>query len=192
MEYNKEQREIELNKEVSNLDIFVLDFCKLLKKYVIVSGYVSILFGRARATEDVDILVELNQKEFYDLWKRATENGFECINTSNPKEAFDTLKENAIRFARKGKAIPNIEFKTIKNNIDKYSLNNKIKAKLRDKELFISPLEMQIAYKLFLGSEKDIEDAKHLYLLFKEKLNNKELLKLTEELNAKDKISLLK
>ena len=54
MNFNKE---IKLNKELNKLDKFVIDFCKLLDRYVIVSGYVSILFGRSRSTEDVDLLI---------------------------------------------------------------------------------------------------------------------------------------
>ena len=50
--------------------------------------------------------------------------------------------------------------------------------------LVIIPLEMQIAYKLFLGSEKDIEDAKHLYNMFKDKLD----ASLLKEFNKKLKI----
>ena len=41
------------------------------------------------------------------------------------------------------------------------------------------------------GNKKDIEDAKHLYELFKEKLNNKELLILIKELNAEKEFKLI-
>ena len=37
--------------------------------------------------------------------------------------------------------------------------------------LHISPIEVQIPFKLFLGSEKDIEDAMHLYEVFKQRLD---------------------
>ena len=57
MEYNKEKKTIKLERELSNLDEFVLDFVNLLDNYVIVSGYVSILLGRSRTTEDVDLLL---------------------------------------------------------------------------------------------------------------------------------------
>jgi folate-dependent phosphoribosylglycinamide formyltransferase PurN len=50
------------NKIFSNLDKFVIDFTSILTKekieYVIVSGYLSILFGRNRTSEDVDIIVK--------------------------------------------------------------------------------------------------------------------------------------
>ena len=201
MDYNKEKREIKLDRELNKLDGFVLDFVNLLNKYVIVSGYVSILLGRSRATEDVDLLIpEINEKEFHDLWKKIHENGFECLNTSKVVEGFDMLKEHAIRFAIIGKPIPNIEFKIIKTDIDKYSYEKKIKVVLSHGEIFISPIELQIAYKLFLAtdgtdeellSDKDIEDARHLYKLFNEKINKEELLIFINKLNVKNKLRLL-
>ncbi len=49
---------IRLDKELNALDEFVLHFVNSIKSdYVIVSGYVSILFGRARMSEDVDDLI---------------------------------------------------------------------------------------------------------------------------------------
>jgi len=51
---------------------------------------------------------------------------------------------------------------------------------------------MQIAYKLGeLGSEKDIEDAKHLYVVFNDKLNKEELAKLIREFHAEDKFEIM-
>lgn len=41
---------------------------------------------------------------------------------------------------------------------------------LNGKPLYISPIELQIAYKLYLGSDKDVEDAYYLYELFREHL----------------------
>ena len=46
---------------------------------------------------------------------------------------------------------------------------------------------MQIAYKLYLGSEKDIEDATHVYEMFKNKLDAELLNSLIEKLNVKDR-----
>ena len=51
MDYKREERRIILNRELSNLDDFALNFTRIVKKharYVIISGYVSILLGRTR------------------------------------------------------------------------------------------------------------------------------------------------
>ena len=184
MEYNPLEKEIVLYRQLNKLDRFVLKFIKVLEKYtnyVIISGYVSILLGRTRATEDVDLLLpQILEAEFIVLWEELHNKGFECMNTSNPGEAFQMLKTHAIRFFEKGKPIPNIEFKIIKNDLDKYSFSNKIRVVLGDDKINISPLELQIAYKLFLAadgtdeelqSDKDIEDARHLYKIFEENIN---------------------
>ncbi len=205
MIYDANKKEIRSNKILNELDKFALEFVNILKKYVnyvIVSGYVSILLGRSRATEDIDLLVpKMNLKDFEKLWTEVHNTGFECINTSNLSEAFNMLKKHAIRFFKKGKPTPNVEFKIIKTDLDKYSYENKIKVILSDGELFISPLEIQIAYKLFLAadgtekelqSDKDIEDARHLYNLFKEKINKEEFLIFIDKLNIREKLKLLK
>jgi len=66
------------------------------------------------------------------------------------------------------------------------AVNNKIKVKKEDLEFFFSPIELQIVYKLFLGSDKDILDAKYVYELFKEYIDEKELKKLAIMLNVED------
>ena len=193
MEYDKNKKEIKLGRISNNLDSFVLKFCRLLDFYVIVSGYVAILFGRSRATEDIDLLVpSMSFNEFSELWNKILNEGFECLNTSKVSEAYDYLRGSAIRFSLIGKPIPNVEFKIIKNDLDRYSFNNKIKVLLDEGSVFISPFEMHIAYKLFLGSEKDLEDAKHIYELFKEDLNIKELNSLLETLKVKNKFEEIK
>lgn len=193
MEYNQDKKEIKIEREINNLDKFVIDFVNLLEDYVIVSGYVSILTGRSRATEDVDLLIpEMSFEKFEFLWEKIYSNNFECINTSDVKEAFDSLKEYAIRFSRKNNPLPNMEFKIISTKIHKYSFENRMKCYIQNNLLFISPLEMQIAYKLYLGSEKDIEDAVHLYELFNEKINENELISLFEQFDIRDKFDLLK
>ena len=201
MEYLKEKKEIILNRELNELDKFVLDFCNLLEDYVIVSGYVSILFGRSRSTEDVDLLVpKMNFEKFDKLWKNFEKNGFECINTTDPREGFKMLNEYAIRFFKK-KSIPNMEFKMIKTDFDEYSFKNKIKVIINKEVLFVSPLEMQIAFKLFLaadgtkeelGADKDIEDARYIYKLFEDKIDKDELLKIANKLDIIKKLEWLK
>jgi hypothetical protein len=50
--------------------------------------------------------------------------------------------------------------------------------------LITSEIEMQIAFKLKLGSEKDFEDARHLYKVFKEHLNMNKLKSHISELGV--------
>ncbi|MHA1971694.1 MAG: hypothetical protein ACTSW1_01805 [Candidatus Hodarchaeales archaeon] len=175
MELSYEKGRIAIKKELNYLDELVISFTNLLEgiDYVLISGYIAILFGRNRASEDIDILIQnIEKEEFFDLWERITQQ-FECINTSNPRDALNEYLQNnsALRFFKDDNFIPNIEMKFVETQIDKWTLKNRMQINLNNTELFISPIELQIAYKLYLDSEKDIEDAKFLYELFKEKLD---------------------
>ncbi len=201
MRYDEGKKEIHFERELNNLDKFVLDFVSLLDNYVLVSGYISIITGRSRATEDVDLLVpKMVFEDFENLWNKVLENGFECLNTSQVKEAFGMLGEHAIRFARKGKAVPNMEFKLISKDLERYAFEKRIKLFLSEKLFWISPLELQIAYKLFLASDgedkelivdKDIEDARFLYKLFGDKINKEEFLLFVDKLDVRNKLRFL-
>jgi len=179
------QGKIILKKELNNLDKLVIAFISILKnysEYVIVSGYVSILFGRSRISEDIDILIpKMNLEKFSRLYNNLKEK-FWCINVDDKDELFDMLeKGHSIRFARKDKVIPNMEIRFIKNIIDNEALKERIKIEIGKNTLFVSPIELQIAYKeRVLGSPKDNEDALHLREVFKDSIK-KEKIKYYEQ-----------
>lgn len=167
-----EEKIIKLDRELSDLDLFVLKFVRILEKhtdYTIISGYVAILLGRTRTTEDVDIFIpKLSEEEFNDLYQDLLKNGYWSVNVDSEKELYSMLKDSlGIRFAEKGKVIPNMEIKFVKDELDKLSLNKKIKVITKKGDLIISDLALQIAYKRFvLKSQKDLEDAQHLQNFF--------------------------
>jgi len=184
-------KKIIFNRELSNLDYFVIDFIKLLEKhhvnYVIVSGYIAIVFGRSRNTEDVDIIVEKpSQTTFNVLWKDIIKR-YECVNISDPNEAYmEYLSQGCgIRFSQKGTIIPNIEFKCVHGDDDDISITQARLLVLNNNPLRISPLEMQIAYKMYLGSDEDFEDAKFLFDLLNEHLDKAKLNSFLAAFNTK-------
>jgi hypothetical protein len=184
---------ITFDKQQNRLDRFVIDFTSLLNKlpvrYVIVSGYVAILFGRSRTSEDVDFIVEkLEPKIFKKVWTTISRT-FYCINTSNLNEAYgDYLCSGlSLRFAKKNTFIPNIEFKFPKIDLDRWTIQNRKKVIVNSHYFYVTPLELQIPFKLRLGSQKDIEDARHLFKLFEETLD----MDLLEEFNTKLKTQAL-
>ncbi len=168
---------IKLDKIINELDKFVFKFIKILKKYtdyVIISGYVSILLGRSRSTEDVDIFIKpLDKITFSRLYKDLTKNGFWCLNAESVNEVYSYLQNTlAVRFAKKNQTIPNFEVKFSRRPLDIESFKDRITVKTRIGEIKISSLERQIAFKrYYLKSDKDIEDAEHIEQLFKEKIN---------------------
>jgi hypothetical protein len=181
---------LRIDREKSELDREVIEFTSVLDNagidYVIVSGYVAILAGRSRGTEDIDVIIEKGKEE--DLAEKLEENSYWCIN-EDIGNLTELLEEGvAPRIAREGEIIPNFEIFTPEDSFDKEALENSLKAEINSDSLYISPLELQIAYKLFLGSEKDIEDARHLYTLFKENLDVEKLEKFAEKMEAGEKL----
>ncbi|MCD4768433.1 MAG: hypothetical protein K8R34_18275, partial [Methanosarcinales archaeon] len=99
---------------VSKLDLFVIDFIKILEKYtdyVIVSGYVSTLFGRSRGTEDIDIFIEkMDFQTFKQLKDELRQKKYWFLNAKNPLELYAMLNNKlAIRAAIQDTVIQNIE-----------------------------------------------------------------------------------
>jgi len=184
---------IYLEKELNHLDRFVMDFVAILEEssvpYVLVSGYVAILFGRNRSSEDIDIFMgHLDRNAFAVLWERLS-TSFECVITSDMEDAYDNYLAGglALRFAEKGSFIPNVELKFPVSRPARWALENRQKVVLNETALYISPVELQIAYKLFLGGEKDIEDAKYLHVLFQERLNETVLHHFIAGFNQNDR-----
>lgn len=172
---------IKLDKEINELDKFVLKFVKILEKYadyVIVSGYVSILFGRTRTTEDVDIFIEeLSGEKLNALYGALKKHGYWCLNAESIDEIYRYLKDGfAVRFALENKTIPNFEVKFAKNISKKSALSDALTVETKLGNVRISSLERQIAFKrYYLNSDKDLEDAAHIEKLFKENINKEKV-----------------
>lgn len=168
---------IKLDKILNDLDRFVLKFIKILEKhadYVIVSGYVSILFGRSRATEDIDVFIkELSKAEFDSLYGDLKDAGFWCLNAESTDEVHSYLKEGlSVRFADDGTAIPNFEVKFAKKKSALMAFSDSLTVIMGRSKIKLSSLERQIAYKrCYLKSEKDLEDAAYIEKLFKEQIS---------------------
>lgn len=182
---------IKLDKPITKLDKFVFKFINILEKntdYVIISGYVAILFGRARSTEDIDIFIKrIDKNKFVELYNNLINNDFYCLNSSDVSEIYDYLiKGSAVRFAEKDKIIPNFEIKFPKDLLDEETFDDFIIVITKLGKLKISSLEKQVAFKkYYLKSDKDLEDAEHIEVLFKEHLDKEKIYKykkLLEEL----------
>jgi hypothetical protein len=178
------------NKVVTALDRFVWDFTNLLEgyvNYVIVSGYVAILFGRARGTEDIDTIINAMDKSVFNaFYRKLLRAGYYCLNPEDEAGLYEMLETGLrVRIAKKDTIIPNIELLFVKDDFDRYALANRLEVVLDDDHVFISPLELQIAYKLYLGSDKDIEDAVYLWAIFKEQLELDRLRRCMDALEVR-------
>ena len=177
--YQLEKEAILINRDLTELDLFVKDFLRILEKYsdyLVVSGFVSISTGRTRGTEDVDIIIPVMTKEKFELlFKDLQENGFWCYQSDESKGAYEYARNlNSLRFAKINEMFPNIELisfdKTKKAKL--FEFNHPQKIKIKDFEFKIPPLEFEILYKeLILAGKKDFADARHLRTFFSDILN---------------------
>ena len=188
MEYNIDKKEIIINRKLNELDKFVIEFVEIVRKYmdyIIISGYISILLGRSRATEDIDIFIKkIPLEKFSEFYEDIKNKGFWCLNAEDVNEIYEYLDNNmAVRFARVNQSIPNFELKYPARVIDSETFDDFLIAILPMGRLKISSLERQIAFKrYYLMSEKDLEDAVHIEEIFKEKLNKEKINKLKNQL----------
>lgn len=189
--------ELVVERPPNALDELAIEFSSILTKngveHVFVAGYVAILAGRARATEDIDVLVErLSADEIDGLVETLRSNGY-----WGPAMPLDSMVDNLadetnIWVAPDDQMTPHLEVKYPTDEFDRASLENAINAQIGEASVPIGPLELQIAYKLYLGGRKDLEDAAHLYALFGESLRQGELERWVTKLEVTDRYERLK
>ena len=176
-----DSKTVRLDKSVNDLDAFVLRFIRILKKhvdYVIVSGYVSILFGRSRSTEDIDVFIKtLTKSQFEILYNELTNAGYWCLNAENIDEVYSYLDDGlSVRFANNGETVPNFEVKFAKKKSALMAFADSLTVAMAEGRLIISSLERHIAYKrYYLKSEKDLEDSGYIEDLFKEHIDHNKI-----------------
>jgi len=171
------------------LERFLEDFVEIVErhcKYIVVSGFVAIAHGRSRGTEDIDMILErLDKNRFKDLFDDLIRNDFECMQSSDAGRTYeDYLKENlSIRFTRKNEFLPEMEIKLAKDELDDYQIKTRRKLEFTGLDVWFSSIEMNIAFKEeLLKSDKDLEDAKHLRIIYKGKINENEVKKIKKKI----------
>lgn len=186
---------LSVSRTLSDLDRSVIEFTEVLSSsaidYVIVSGYVVILTGRSRATEDVDVILEpLSEDETEDLVDTLKEHDYWGM-AMPLDETYAMLSDgDRIRIAREDAMYPNFEVWFASNDVEREALARSLTAEFDGSRIEVSPIELQIAYKLRLAQAagstagKDFEDALHLYLTFEGRFNTGRLERYVEELDV--------
>ncbi len=176
-------------KDRNILDDFCIKFCRIMEKharYIIVSGFVAISSGRARATEDIDMIIEkINIDEFKALHKDLIKKGFVCMQSDSAEKIYNNyLQDNiAVRYTLKDQPLPEMEVKFAKDDLDLYQLKTRTKLPLTGLDLWFSSISMNIAFKEeLLKSEKDIKDAEHLRNIYPELIDEDEIHKIKKKI----------
>lgn len=181
----------------NQLDELALAFSSILDDleidHVFISGYVAILTGRSRATEDIGVLIEPIDSDVADTLTAELETN-DFWGAAMPLDDLYAMLSNGdnIWIAPEDQVTPHLEVKFARDEFDRASLTNSITARIGGEVLPIGPLELQIAYKLYLGTQKDFEDAVHLYLLFEESLSEARLEEWSAKLDVEDEYERLK
>ncbi|MFW5905729.1 MAG: hypothetical protein ACOCUO_02675 [archaeon] len=186
-----------VEREPNQLDELAIEFSEILDRFdiehVYIGGYVSILAGRARSTEDVDILIErIDEETAAELATTLDEEGF--WGPAMPLSSMYEMLDNGdnIWVAPEDQITPHLEVKFARDEFDRGSLENAITARISIETIPNGPLELQIAYKLSLGAQKDVEDAVHLYTLLEESLSGPRLEQWVTRLDVEAEYERLK
>lgn len=169
-----------VERKPNRLDELAIEFSGVLDRFeiehVYVAGYVAILAGRARSTDDVDVLIErIDEPTAAELAATLDDEGFwgPAMPLTSMYEMLDN-DDNAW-VAPTNQVTPHLEVKFTRDEFDRASLKRSLTASIGGETIPIGPLELQIAYKLHLGTQTDIEDAVHLFTLFEESLSVSQL-----------------
>jgi hypothetical protein len=146
------------------------------------NGYVAILTGRSRLTEDIDIVLEpLSEAELERPAERLDEEGYWGMAMPLDEMAKMLGGGDRLRVAEDGEMSPNFEVWLASNDLEREALSTSTTAEVGDHEVSISSIELQIAYKVRLAKGarttdgKDFEDAPHLYLTFEDQFKLEQL-----------------
>jgi hypothetical protein len=180
-----------IDKPPSDLDRLMLEVGGILDdvdiEYSVVSGYVAVLFGRSRATEDIDVITErFDDRTADELAERLQDAGY--WGSAMPLEDLhNTLADDLpVRVAEDGHRVPNVELKFASDEYDRISLDDAISVRLGDQTLRVGSLEFQIAYKLDMGAPRDYEDALYLHEVAGPSLNRTALERYVTKLEVED------
>jgi len=165
------------------LDNFTEKFCVIVErhcKYIVCSGFVAIAHGRSRGTEDIDMIIEkIPLDRFVLLHEDLIKNGFICMQSNDLKSIYEDYLVGgmSVRYVEDSEGFfpPEMEIKLAKDSLDEEQLNERVKLPLTGLDIYFSSIEGNIAFKEeLLKSDKDMEDAKHLRIIYKideEKIN---------------------
>ena len=104
------------------------------------------------------------------------------MQSDDADEVYDYLQENlSVRFTDKEKPLPEMEVKFAKDALDEYQLRTRMKLPLTSLDVWFSDINVNIAFKEeLLKSPKDLEDARHLRIVFAELVDGAKIKKVKE------------
>ncbi|MFQ5975849.1 MAG: DUF6036 family nucleotidyltransferase [Candidatus Hydrothermarchaeales archaeon] len=174
------------------LEELVKDITKILEEqkieYVIVGGVAVAGWGNIRTTRDVDIIINLKEKQIKPLESALKKEELDATED----EIKEALREKTHFTIFDKKSEYHIDAKGYYTEKEKRSLETKKAVKLWGKKIYIASPEDIIANKLVFGSQQDIKDAEGILVRQTEKLNHKYLEEICKEMGVHGDLEKLK
>jgi hypothetical protein len=136
-------------------------------QYVVVGGIASIVWGRPRTTNDVDVVIKATPLEIVTLANLLEKNGF----VYGTKDIAIALKEKSIATILHKDFPYKMDIQGVYKALDERSLANRKSLRIFNLEAYIEKPEDLIIAKLRYGSTMDFEDAKAILIRQNEKLD---------------------
>jgi hypothetical protein len=191
-----------IDRELSEFDRRAFAFFDLLDEigidYLVVSGYLLLLTGRQRMTEDVDLILSVRTTDRLDeLATRLGEAGY-VANPPPLDRLPEFIEDGHVGVHAEGARVPTFDLSLGETQLERDAFADSLSVEVSGKTLQVTPFEQQIAYKLSMlydptdHTAMDFLDALHLYRLFEDHLDMDSLRSYTQRLNAAEALDELR
>jgi Nucleotidyltransferase of unknown function (DUF6036) len=136
---------------------------------MLIGGLAVIKWGRPRTTQDIDVIIMIEDKYIEQFTSTLTSAGYE-IKSSELRQAISEKSHITIFIPNE---IVRVDMKGVYSQLDHKSFRNKIKTPIFDVETWIETPEDLIIAKLVFNSYQDLEDAASVFLRQAGKLDMK-------------------
>lgn len=136
-------------------------------EYAIVGGFAAIFYGNPRTTMDLDVVMQINEKDIEKVVDFFKENGF----FADAGDMIAAFKEHSHCTVEYKETMFRVDIKGVYNERDKRTIRNKLKVNFHGTTIYIASPEDTIINKLIFAREQDLKDAIGIYVRQKGKLN---------------------
>ena len=129
----------------------------------------------------------MEKEDFAKMHEDLRANNFICMQSDNPGKVYEAylIKGDSVRYVRdeEGMFPPEMEIKFPKDELDEEQLKERIKMPLTGLDIYFSSIESNIAFKEeYLRTDKDMEDARHLRIIYEDKIDENKIKQIKEKI----------
>ncbi len=152
--------------------------------YVVVGGFAVMLYGRPRATADIDIIISIYPEDIHLFVEFLKENGF----FADENDMIMAFRERGHCTVEDKDTLFRLDIKGVYDEMDRASMERRAKTEFEGVDLYVCSPEDLILSKLRWGREEDIYDALSVYVRNIDSLDMEYLRKKSEEMGMEDRL----